>query len=35
MQNKTRSFHYTFLARGTFQYYCAEHPYMVGTVIVT
>ena len=29
------SFSYTFQARGTFQYYCAEHPYMVGVVIVT
>ena len=29
------SFRYTFLARGTFQYYCAEHPGMVGVVIVT
>lgn len=30
-----QSFNYTFLARGTFQYYCAEHPGMVGVVIVT
>lgn len=30
-----QSFHYTFLARGSFQYYCAEHPSMVGIVIVT
>ena len=30
-----QSFSYTFLARGTFQYYCAEHPGMVGIVIVT
>jgi plastocyanin len=30
-----QSFSYTFLARGTFQYYCAEHPNMIGTVIVT
>ena len=30
-----QSFSYTFLARGTFQYYCAEHPTMVGVVIVT
>jgi plastocyanin len=29
-----QSFRYTFLARGTFQYYCAEHPSMVGVVIV-
>ena len=29
-----QSFRYTFLARGTFQYYCAEHPGMVGTVMV-
>ena len=29
------SFSYTFQARGTFQYYCAEHPSMVGVVIVT
>jgi plastocyanin len=33
--NKGQSFTYTFLARGTFQYYCAEHPSMVGVVIVT
>lgn len=30
-----KSFDYTFLARGTFQYYCAEHPNMVGIVMVT
>lgn len=30
-----QSFTYTFLARGTFQYYCAEHPSMLGVVIVT
>ncbi len=30
-----QSFSYTFLARGTFQYYCIEHPSMVGTVTVT
>jgi plastocyanin len=30
-----QSFNYTFLAQGTFQYYCIEHPYMVGIVIVT
>ncbi len=30
-----QSFSYTFLARGTFQYYCIEHPYMVGIVTVT
>lgn len=30
-----QSFNYTFLARGTFQYYCIEHPYMVGIVTVT
>ncbi len=30
-----QSFNYTFLARGTFQYSCAEHPYMVGIVTVT
>ena len=30
-----QSFHYTFLARGTFQYYCVEHPTMAGTVTVT
>ena len=30
-----QSFTYTFLAQGTFQYYCAEHPGMVGVVIVT
>ena len=30
-----QSFRYTFLARGTFQYYCTEHLSMVGVVIVT
>ncbi len=30
-----QSFTYAFMARGTFQYYCAEHPSMVGVVIVT
>lgn len=30
-----QSFRYTFMARGTFQYYCTEHPNMVGIVIVT
>ncbi len=30
-----QSFRYTFQARGTFQYYFIEHPYMVGIVIVT
>jgi len=30
-----QSFKYTFLARGTFQYYCVEHPYMAGIVTVT
>lgn len=30
-----QSFNYTFLVRGTFQYYCIEHPYMVGIVTVT
>lgn len=30
-----QSFSYTFLARGTFQYYCIEHPSMAGVVIVT
>ncbi len=29
-----QSFSYTFLARGTFQYYCIEHPYMIGIVTV-
>ena len=29
------TFRYIFLARGTFQYYCTEHPSMVGVVIVT
>ena len=33
--SQEQSFTYTFLARGTFQYYCAEHPNMVGVVIVT
>lgn len=31
-----QSFSYTFTSRGTFQYYCQEHPFeMAGTVIVT
>lgn len=31
-----RSYSYTFTSRGTFQYYCQEHPSeMRGTVIVT
>ncbi len=30
-----QSFSYTFLARGTFEYYCVEHPYMTGIVTVT
>lgn len=30
-----QSFSYTFTSRGTFQYYCQEHPGMIGTVIVT
>ena len=30
-----QSFNYTFLTRGTFQYYCIEHPYMDGIVTVT
>ena len=30
-----RSFSYTFTSRGTFQYYCQEHPGMTGVVIVT
>jgi plastocyanin len=31
-----QSFSYTFTARGTFQYYCQEHPsQMKGTVGVT
>ena len=30
-----QSFRYTFLARGTFEYYCVEHPYMTGIVTVT
>jgi plastocyanin len=33
--SRGQSFTYTFFARGTFQYYCAEHPNMVGSVIVT
>jgi plastocyanin len=33
--NHGQSFNYTFLARGTFQYYCIEHPYMIGIVTVT
>lgn len=30
-----QSFSYTFTSRGTFQYYCQQHPGMTGTVIVT
>lgn len=30
-----QSFSYTFTSRGTFRYYCQEHPGMAGTVIVT
>jgi plastocyanin len=31
-----QSFSYTFTSRGTFKYYCSEHPFeMIGTVIVT
>ncbi len=30
-----QSFNYTFLVRGTFQYSCIEHPYMIGIVTVT
>jgi plastocyanin len=29
-----QSFSYTFPSRGTFQYYCQEHPGMIGAVIV-
>ncbi len=30
-----QSFSYTFTSRGTFPYYCSEHPFeMIGTVIV-
>ncbi len=30
-----QTFRYTFMARGTFQYYCTEHPTMIGVVTVT
>ena len=30
-----QTFNYTFLARGTFQYYCVEHQDMIGIVTVT
>ena len=30
-----QSYSYTFTSRGTFQYFCQEHPGMTGTVIVT
>ncbi|HEX6551683.1 MAG TPA: plastocyanin/azurin family copper-binding protein [Ktedonobacteraceae bacterium] len=31
-----QSFSYTFTSRGTFKYYCSQHPSeMIGTVIVT
>jgi plastocyanin len=31
----TKSFTFTFSQAGTFSYFCAIHPYMTGTVIVT
>ena len=33
--DKGQTFNYTFLARGTFQYYCIEHQDMIGIVTVT
>ena len=30
-----QTFNYTFIVRGTFQYSCVEHPWMIGKVIVT
>jgi plastocyanin len=30
-----QSFTYTFTVVGTFEYHCAQHPYMIGVVIVT
>jgi plastocyanin len=33
--SKGQFFNYAFTSRGTFQYYCLEHPNMVGVVIVT
>jgi plastocyanin len=32
---KGQTFNHTFLARGTFQYYCIEHQAMIGIVTVT
>ncbi len=32
---RSQSFSYTFTTPGTYDYYCAVHPYMVGRVIVT
>jgi plastocyanin len=31
---KDKEFSYTFNQKGTFEYYCIPHPYMVGKVIV-
>jgi plastocyanin len=33
--SQRQTFNYTFMARGTFQYYCTEHPTMIGIVTVT
>ena len=32
---RSQTFNYTFMARGAFQYYCTEHPTMIGIVTVT
>jgi plastocyanin len=33
--SKGQFFSYAFISRGTFRYYCLEHPNMFGVVIVT
>jgi amicyanin len=33
--NKGETFTYTFKKAGTYNYFCAPHPYMKGTVVVT
>jgi amicyanin len=35
MLRQGQSFSYTFTAAGTYAYYCAYHPYMVGQVVLT
>ena len=35
LMQQGQTYSYTFTTPGTYRYYCAVHPYMVGTVIVT